>query len=94
MFALKSPKTPGRRRLPRRFRNLACLPIKFTETTRVRFLDYPGATSTQIVTYGKGDVVTDLIVTDFDDFSVILEYRDGRIAYRVPKSSFIAKPNF
>lgn len=92
MLALQHPK--WRRGPPRRVRKPVCLPINFTQTTRVRFLDDRDADSSHLVTYGKGEVVTDLIVTDFDDFSAILEDCDGHVAYGVPKSRFIAKPNF
>ncbi len=88
MFALTTATTQ------RRVRNLACLPIKFTQTTRVKFFDFPGATTSHMVTFSNGAVITDLIVTDFDDFSSILQYRDGRIAYGVPNTTFVAKPNF
>lgn len=88
MFALKTARTQ------RQARNLPCLPIKFTQTTRVKFFDYPGAASSHMVTFTQGAVISDLIVTDFDDFSSILEYRDGRIAYGVPNSTFVTKPNF
>ena len=70
------------------------LPIKFTETLDVEFLDHATAETSQTVTFWAGEVVNYLVVTDFDDFSAILEFPDGRIAYGVPKSCFVCAPNF
>jgi hypothetical protein len=69
------------------------LPLKFKETVMIEFQSRE-SDDTCVVTFETGQIVDDLIVTDFDDFSAILEFGDGWIAFGVPKAYFVAAPNF
>jgi hypothetical protein len=73
---------------------LPCLPIKFLRRCKVEFGRRAGAESRRVMTYQPGDVITDLIVTDFDDAFATLETPGGDVAYRVGRSCFVASPNF